>query len=91
MYRGTKFQGEITFTSQVTGCQVHAIETPIRRLSHICYDDCTGMVDTMGFCMYHHIVQEMCLGLRKQGMWAQATPQHGTGHISVPEHNMCIL
>ena len=31
-YRETKFQGGTTFTSQVTGCQVHAIEKAIRPL-----------------------------------------------------------
>ena len=26
-----------------------------------------------------------------QGMWAQTTPHHNTGHISVLELNICIL
>ena len=29
-YKGTTFQGDTTLTSQVTGCQVHAIEKAIR-------------------------------------------------------------
>ena len=37
-YKGTKFQGDTTFTSQVTGSQVHATEKAIRppfhRLGH---------------------------------------------------------
>ena len=31
-YEGNKLQGDTTFTSQVTGCQVHAIEKAIRPL-----------------------------------------------------------
>ena len=30
-------------------------------------------------------------GAAKPGMWAQTTLCHVTGHISVPEQNICIL
>ena len=39
----------------------------------------------------HQSIQNMRPGLRKQGMWAQTTPHHSTGHISVLEMYISIL